>query len=178
LAAGQRKHFRTAERLVGVGVRCWLAGYETCDINCWEAGWHIYADKLGAEKAKNVVAELACWVRALSTAASRRIEYYPFYHPLECLEFCEDECIAISMIAAGQHDVQSVLKSGACSLIGSLDSEEVERTARTFAHVLDDAGIRLGNRLLDDSKGAASRRPAVLRNQHLPPAVAGRNRGL
>ena len=31
-----------AEWLVGVGFRCWLAGYDTGDIACWENGWNEY----------------------------------------------------------------------------------------------------------------------------------------
>lgn len=54
-----------AEWLVGVGFRCWLAGYDTGDIACWETGWNAYARVLGTERAKRAVTELACWVRAV-----------------------------------------------------------------------------------------------------------------
>jgi hypothetical protein len=54
-----------AERLVGIGFRCWLAGYDTGDISCWENGWNEYSRTLGAERAKRAVTELACWVRAV-----------------------------------------------------------------------------------------------------------------
>ena len=30
-----------AEWLVGVGFRCWLAGYDTGDIACWETGFAL-----------------------------------------------------------------------------------------------------------------------------------------
>ena len=60
-----------AEWLVGVGFRCWLAGYDTGDIACWETGWNAYARVLGAERAKRAVTELACWVRAVQASASR-----------------------------------------------------------------------------------------------------------
>ncbi len=66
-----------AEWLVGVGFRCWLAGYDTGDIACWENGWNEYARALGTERAKRAVTELACWVRAVRATASRKIEYYP-----------------------------------------------------------------------------------------------------
>ena len=62
-----------AEWLVGVGFRCWLAGYDTGDIACWETGWNAYARVLGAERAKRAVTELACWVRAVRASASRKI---------------------------------------------------------------------------------------------------------
>ena len=51
-----------AEWLVGVGFRCWLAGYDTGDIACWENGWNEYTRALGTERAKRAVTELACWV--------------------------------------------------------------------------------------------------------------------
>ena len=60
-----------AEWLVGVGFRCWLAGYDTGDIACWETGWNAYARTLGTERAKRAVTELACWVRAVRASASR-----------------------------------------------------------------------------------------------------------
>ena len=66
-----------AEWLVGVGFRCWLAGYDTGDIACWETGWNAYARALGTERAKRAVTELACWVRAVRASASRKIEYAP-----------------------------------------------------------------------------------------------------
>ena len=39
-----------AEWLVGVGFRCWLAGYDTGDIACWENGWNEYNRLLGTER--------------------------------------------------------------------------------------------------------------------------------
>ena len=27
------------ERLVGIGFRCWMAGFQTSDIGCWETAW-------------------------------------------------------------------------------------------------------------------------------------------
>jgi len=64
-----------AEWLVGVGFRCWLAGYDTGDIACWENGWNEYARALGTERAKRAVTELACWVRAVRATASRKIAF-------------------------------------------------------------------------------------------------------
>src|SRR5262249_805825 len=92
--------------LVGVGFRCWLAGYDTGDIACWETGWNAYARTLGAKRAKRAVTELACWVRAVRASASRKIEDYPF----GCAGFCPDEVMAVSLIAASRH---ARLRSGA-----------------------------------------------------------------
>src|SRR4030042_6139507 len=85
--SGQRLHaapLSGAEWLVGVGFRCWLAGYDTGDIACWETGWNAYARVLGTERAKRAVTELACWVRAVRASASRKIEYYTFGRAGSC----------------------------------------------------------------------------------------------
>ena len=44
-----------AEWLVGMGFRCWLAGYDTGNIACWENGWNEYARALGPERARRAV---------------------------------------------------------------------------------------------------------------------------
>ena len=120
-----------------------MAGFATCDINCWEAGWRIYRDRLGPDAAKGAVTELSCWVRALSSAANRRIEFYPFYGPFDGVAFCRDERLGISMIAAGQHETEDAVRGVAAALLGTPDADEVVRTARDFAAVLGEAGMTL-----------------------------------
>jgi len=128
-----------AEWLVGVGFRCWLAGYDTGDIACWENGWNEYNRALGTERAKRAVTELACWVRALRASAARRIEYYPF----GCAGFCADECMAISLIAASQHHRCPAMRACALALTGSDLVEPVIDAANAFADALQDANQRL-----------------------------------
>ena len=128
-----------AEWLVGVGFRCWLAGYDTGDIACWENGWNEYARLLGTERAKRAVTELACWVRAVRATASRKIEYYPF----GCSGFCADECMAISLIAASQHQRCPAMRACALALTGSDLVEPVIDAANAFADVLGEADQRL-----------------------------------
>src|SRR5689334_24415581 len=55
---------RSPEQLVGIGFRCWLAGYETGEIACWEQAWTAYADVLGNADAKRALGDLSCWVRS------------------------------------------------------------------------------------------------------------------
>lgn len=124
-----------AEWLVGVGFRCWLAGYDTGDIACWETGWNEYSRVLGAERAKRAVTELACWVRAVRASASRKIEYYPF----GCAGFCADECMAISLIAASQHHRCPAMRACALALTGSDLVEPVINAANTFADAMQEA---------------------------------------
>ena len=128
-----------AEWLVGVGFRCWLAGYDTGDIACWENGWNEYNRLLGTERAKRAVTELACWVRAVRASASRKIEYYPF----GCAGFCADECMAISLIAASQHHRCPAMRACALALTGSDLVEPVIDAGNAFADALQDANQRL-----------------------------------
>ena len=49
---------RGPEHLVGIGFRCWLAGYETGEIACWEQAWTAYAAALGPIDAKRALGDL------------------------------------------------------------------------------------------------------------------------
>ena len=116
-----------------------MAGYETSDINCWEAGWSEYSSKLGAGRAKTTVTELACWVRIMRQFSTRKMDYFP----LGCKGFCRDECVAISMIAACQHKECPALKACAFALIGPHGYDEVIDAADNFAAALQDSDIHL-----------------------------------
>lgn len=128
-----------AEWLVGMGFRCWLAGYDTGDISCWENGWNAYAHALGPERARRAVTELACWVRTVRAQASRKIEYSPF----GCPGFCADECLAISLIAASQHHRCPAMRACALALTGSDSVDPVLKAANAFADALHQADQRL-----------------------------------
>ncbi len=128
-----------AEWLVGVGFRCWLAGYDTGDISCWENGWNEYNRLLGPSRAKRAVTELACWVRAVRSSASRKIEYRAF----SCAGFCPDECMAISLIAASQHHRCPAMRACALALTGSDLVDPVIDAANSFADALQEADQRL-----------------------------------
>jgi len=128
-----------AEWLVGVGFRCWLAGYDTGDIACWENGWNEYNRILGPSHAKRAVTELACWVRSVRSSASRRIEYSPFGRK----GFCADECMAISLIAASQHHRCPAMQACALALTGADVVDPVIDAANAFADALQEADMRL-----------------------------------
>lgn len=123
------------ERLVGVGFRCWLAGYQTSDIGCWEVAWHEFSRTVGPRAAKPLMTELACWVRAVQDSAERRIEVYP----APCRRFCRDECLAISMVAASQHSACPAFRACAVALLGSQRIDEAIEGAAEFARRLKEA---------------------------------------
>lgn len=128
--------FPAAERLVGVGFRCWLQGFQTSDIGCWEVAWEEFSRAVGPRAAKPLMTELACWVRAVQDSAERRIEVYP----AQCRRFCRDECLAISMVAACQHSTCPAFRACAVALLGCDEVEEAIEGADNFARCLRDAG--------------------------------------
>lgn len=122
----------TPERLVGFGFRGWYAGYEYGDVSCWEHVWDGYACTLGLPAAKQAVTELSCWVRQVRRIACRPIEVYP----LACRGFCRDECIAISVIAAAQHDRCPALRACAFALTDAPEFDAMLDDATQFARML------------------------------------------
>ena len=132
------------ERLVGIGFRGWLAGYDYEDISCWEQVWNAYAATLGPATAKAVITDLASWVRAVRQTACRRIETYP----LGCAGFCRDECIAISVIAASQHNHCPALRACAFALVGTSDIDAMLDEAADFASKLRSADQHLSQSMI------------------------------
>jgi hypothetical protein len=118
-----------AERLVGLGFRYWLTGFRTGDISCWERAWCAYSDAMGAATAKGAVTHLASWVGAINRHARRDLETAP----VDCDRFCRDECIAIEMISACQHEACPAMRACAFALLGCSMIEEVVRGAENFA---------------------------------------------
>ncbi len=117
------------ERLVGLGFRYWLTGFRTGDISCWAKAWCAYSNALGAATAKNAVTDLSCWVRAINRHAQRDLETAA----VDCERFCRDECIAIDMIAACQHNACPAMRACAFALLGCSLIDEVVEGAETFA---------------------------------------------
>lgn len=109
------------ERLVGLGFRSWLAGYQTGDISCWEEAWSIFSNALGPKQARSAVTDLACWVRAIRNCSCRQIEIYPG----QCAGFCRDECMAIAMVAASQHGACPAMRACAWALLQTSAIDDV-----------------------------------------------------
>ena len=121
-----------AERLVGVGFRCWMNGLDTGDIDCWQSAFSEYAGCVGVDNAKALVPSLSNWVRAVRGSAQRPIEIAS----RGCNQFCRDECLAIAMVAACQHSACPALKACAFALIGSSEVNRALDAAEEFAHSL------------------------------------------
>jgi len=128
-ASTQTSQLGGPERLVGLGFRYWLKGFRTGDISCWDRAWCAYSDALGPSAAKGVVTDLACWVRAINRHARRDLETAA----VDCERFCRDECIAIEMISACQHEACPAMRACAFALLGCSMIDEVVQGAGSFA---------------------------------------------
>lgn len=127
--------FSRPERLVGLGFRYWLHGYRTGDISSWEKVWCTYSSAMGATAAKTAVGQLSCWVRAINTHTHRQLQTAPS----DCAGFCRDECVAISMIAACQHNACPAMRACAFALLGCSMIDEVVNVAESFAETMREA---------------------------------------
>ena len=123
------------ERLVGVGFRLWFNGLKTGDIRFWEQAWSTYSSCMGPTVAKGAVSELASWVRLIKCHSQRELQTAA----PDCDGFCRDECVAISMIAACQHNACPAMRACAFTLLGCSVIDEVVEVAENFAHTLQDA---------------------------------------
>jgi hypothetical protein len=127
--------FEGPERLVGFGFRLWLNGFRTGDISNWEEAWSTYAGTIGATAARTAVGQLSCWVRAIDCYAQREL----VTSANDCPRFCQDECVAIAMIAACQHHACPAMRACAFTLLGCSMIEEVVEGAESFAGALREA---------------------------------------
>lgn len=148
-----------AQRLVGLGFRYWVAGYKRGDISCWEAAWRLYSEMLGPRSAKTAVSELSQWVRAVSAAARREI----LVSPDACTShLCRDECLAVSMIAACQHNTCPAMRACAFALIESSLIDEVVHHAESYAVTMRGLHQVLSPSLIVNAAALAAQPPTGL----------------
>lgn len=125
------------ERLVGLGFRCWLSGYQSGTIRSWETCWTHYCRALGNRNARAAMTDLSSWVDSVRCHTLREIELCAY----ECPSFCNDERLAISLIAASAQDGCPALRACAAALLGTERVEPVLKTAAHFAITLETAGV-------------------------------------
>ncbi len=127
------------ERLVGMGFRFWMLGRKTGDIGEWENAWTLYSNSFGLCGARRAVNSLSCWVNTLHRSTHRDIEVLPS----GCPQLGRDECIAVSMIAACQHNTCPALRACAFALVESSMIDRVVQDAHVFADTLSTLEQRL-----------------------------------
>ena len=130
---------RTPERLVGLGFRHWIAGFQTGEVGHWERAWNVYEASLGEQGARLALSELSSWAKTLKACSRREL----CVHPCAYRSFCRDECLAVAMVAASQHNVCPALKSCSLALIESQMHGEVVAATESYGAVLRSLGQML-----------------------------------
>jgi hypothetical protein len=128
---------QNGERLVGLGFRCWLDGYQSGTIRSWENCWTHYCRELGSRNARAAMTDLSSWVDSVRCHALRQIELCPY----ECPSFGSDETLAISLIAASAQECCPALRACAAALLGTDQVDPVLKTAARFAITLETSGV-------------------------------------
>jgi len=127
---------RPPERLVLEGYRRWLAGFESGSVMPWEMTNTLYEELLGAAEGRRVVAELSHFVRTLRRCAACPLKSFPF----NAHHVCRDECLALGLIAALQHDDQGAAATCLSAMACPAMKVSVAEAAAAFADAL--AGAR------------------------------------
>ncbi len=133
---------RPAESLVVRGFRCWMAGYEFGDIDCWETAWREYSDVLGPRDARAVLSDLQFWIRTLREVSARPVSCFPHC----CRHLCHDECMVLSLVSAHQRQDLGAARAAAHHLSGLHNGRELAAlidASGDFACALADAGQHL-----------------------------------
>lgn len=141
-ATTERLLDRPAERLVVVGFRSWMAGYEHGSIECWEVAWNAFAGDLGAVRARRAFGDLQYWIRTIRDATRRTIECFP--HCCRCV--CRDECMALSVVSALQMGDRTLARAAAVHLTEASHAHEIDlmlEAGAAFASALVEAERRL-----------------------------------
>jgi hypothetical protein len=131
-AAGLNPTLAEPERLVGLGFRYWTLGRQTGDIGHWERTWSLYSGLFGLCGARLAVGTLSSWVTVLNQTAQREIQVFPDSRS----DFCRDECMAVSMIAACQHQTCPAMRACAFALIECAAIDRVVGEAQGFADTM------------------------------------------
>ena len=132
-------------QLVGLGFRHWMAGYVSGEISHWTTCWSLYEGRIGADAARLVVGDLSGYVRSIAWAANREIKL----SPQTCRGFCRDECAAVGLIAATQHNACPALKACAAALLANDRCDDVMGHAHVLAASLREAGQVLPPHLIE-----------------------------
>jgi hypothetical protein len=128
-----------AEVILLTVFRCWLAGYETSEISCWELAWDGLSRVLPVVDAKHILAELGQFTRIFRSKLVRRFVYLPHC----CGRATIDECLALRLASCAQRGELSVARQVARRICGSDDHADVVQAASDLAVALRQAGLQL-----------------------------------
>lgn len=133
---------RAPERLVLLGYRNMMSAYEFGDTASWEEIWRSFILDLGVPAARRTAGEVQYWMRAIRANAGRALGFYPH----RCFRLCDDECIAVSLVAAAQSGDDEAGLFAAAMLTGTAEqsrNDDIWHASSHLAAALQGAGRSL-----------------------------------
>lgn len=127
---------RAAERMVGLGFRCWARGRQTGDSRFFDVCSRQYIQRYGLKTGLVLATRLGSWVDALERLRRRPLSLYS----IQAVGFSHDEVVAISMIAACQHAECPALRACLFAITDAAETALPQHAAQDFADGLIDAG--------------------------------------
>ena len=141
------------DSLLMLAYRCWHAGFDYGDAECWQYAWTVLSSTLCPGKARHLLAAIEDFVRCLRLVSQRSPEYYP----PPCCRMSASERQVLELLAAlqaGEPDVLHRIEQ-LCGDIPEDGCRLVLGHARTLADRLLDVGIAV----LADRPAPAARPP-------------------
>jgi hypothetical protein len=128
-------------RLAVTAFRCALVAFALGDTQCWETGWRALREALPPGDVGPLFGQFYGFARALLMVACRPISYWP----VPCRELCDDETLALAMIAAAQRRDHAATLEAASALLGTDELGDALMAAQALAAALSKQGIFVGD---------------------------------
>lgn len=128
-------------RLKILAYRCWQAGFDYGDAECWQHAWVTLSNEVGTCRARPILRAIEDLVRSLRKVSTRPTDYYP----PPCCRASHSEWVMLELVAALQAG-ESKLDHWIEALCGDLPQDSaamVLRSARALASNLLDVGIAM-----------------------------------
>lgn len=127
------------DSLFMLAYRCWHAGFDYGDAECWQYAWNALSVALGPNEARPLLGAVEDFVRCLRMVARRRLDYYP----PPCCRMSASEEQVLALLAALQEGASEVdhLIDNLCGAVSHEASRKVLAHGRTLASHLLEVGI-------------------------------------
>ena len=138
---GAQRLTTPGDSLFMLAYRCWHAGFDYGDAECWQYAWNALSVALGPNVARPLLGAVEDFVRCLRRVARRRLDYYP----PPCCRMSEREHQVLQLITVlqgGAPDADALI-DGLCGPLTPDASRLVVVAGRALAARLLEAGITL-----------------------------------
>lgn len=141
------------DSLLILAYRCWQAGFDYSDTECWQYAWMALSNAFGPAKARPILSAIEDFVRAMREVSRRPVDYYP----PPCCRASASELLILELIAALQAGEPHVghLVVSLCGDLPHSAAARILRPARALASSLLDVDVAV----LADRPAPAARPP-------------------